>query len=249
MKTGKQWHFPNGGILWLSLGVALMPGLTAQRQKSKSTNRTGTVEGIVHYQPDPDRRWQQQIYYLRNPETGELAQAVVILQAKGKQVQPTGTGRPNRVVEMDQFNFRFVPGTLSIQAGDSVEFKNSDEALHNVLSPNSLNPFNINLPGKGSRHLQKFETAGGLQKPLRISCLHHAAMRGWIFVFNHPYHQVTGIDGRFWLANIPTGEYELALRHAAGNLEWRKAISVKAGNTSRIEIRLSPDNLAQATRE
>ena len=114
MKTGKQWHFPNGGILWLSLGVALMPGITAQRQKSKSTNRTGTVEGIVHYQPDPDRRWQQQTYYLRNPETGELAQAVVTLQAKGKQVQPTGSGCPNRVVGMDQFNFRFVPDTLSI---------------------------------------------------------------------------------------------------------------------------------------
>jgi len=157
-------------------------------------------------------------------------------------MEPIGTRHTNRVVEMDQVNFRFVPDTLSIQAGDSVEFKNSDEALHNVMNPNSLNPFNINMPRKGSRHLQKFETAGGLQKPLRISCLYHVAMRGWIFVFNHPYHQVTGPDGRFRLANIPAGEYELALRHAAGDLEWKKTISVKAGRTSRVRIRLSPEN-------
>jgi hypothetical protein len=146
---------------------------------------------------------------------------------------------------MDQVNFRFVPDTLSIQTGDSVEFKNSDEALHNVMSPNSHTPFNINLPGKGSRHLQKFKTAGGLQKPLRISCLYHVAMRGWIFVFNHPYHQVTDIDGRFRLANIPAGEYELALRHAAGDLEWKKTITVKEGRTSRFNIRLSLENLAR----
>ncbi len=245
MKTSRQWHFPNRGILWFSLGLALIPEITAQRQKSKLNERPGIIEGTVHYQPDPDRRWQQQTYYLRNPGTGELAQAVVTLQAKGKPMKPTGTGLQNRVVEMDQVNFRFVPDTLSIQTGDSVEFKNSDEALHNVMSPNSHTPFNINLPGKGSRHLQKFETAGGLQKPLRISCLYHVAMRGWIFVFNHPYHQVTGIDGRFRLANIPAGEYELALRHAAGDLEWKKTITVKEGRTSRFNIRLSLENLAR----
>ena len=164
MKTSRQWHFPNRGILWLSLGLALIPEITAQRQKSKLNKRLGIVEGTVHYQPDPDRRWQQQTYYLRNPETGELAQAVVTLQAKGKPMKPTGTGRPNRVVEMDQVNFRFVPDTLSIQTGDSVEFKNSDEALHNVMSPNSHTPFNINLPGKGSRHLQKFKNSRGAAK-------------------------------------------------------------------------------------
>jgi plastocyanin len=246
MKTRRQWHFPKGGLLWFFLGLALIPEITAQRQRNKLNKRPGIIEGVVLYQPDPGRRWQQQTYYLRKPETGELAQAVVTLQAKGKPMRHKDTGRPNKVVEMDQVNFRFVPDTISIQSGDFVEFKNSDEALHNVMNPTSSNPFNINLPRKGSRHLQKFETAGGLQNPLRISCLYHVAMRGWIFVFNHPYHQVTDTDGRFRLVNIPAGEYELALRHAAGNLEWSKTITIKAGRTSLFKIRLSPDNLGQS---
>ena len=68
-------------------------------------------------------------------------------------------------------------------------------------------------------------------------------------MFNHPYHQVTGIDDRFRLVNIPAGEYELALRHAAGDLGWKKTITVKVERNSRFKIHLSPDNLAQAIGE
>ena len=61
-------------------------------------------------------------------------------------------------------------------------------------------------------------------------------------VFDHPWFQVTGKDGKFRLKNIPAGKYQLKLNHPAGNLRWTKEIEVKAGLTTRIDIRLSPDD-------
>jgi plastocyanin len=209
------------------------------------SSKTGIIEGTVFYQPDAQRRWRYQRYYVRKPRTGELAEAVVAVSIKDKREKPDNMHHAGQVAVMDQINYRFVPETLAIRAGDSVRFKNSDDALHNVLSLNGEKPFNVNL-AKGGEYVQRFSRAGGLSNPMRLGCVYHGAMQAWIYVFNHPSYQVTGADGKFRLENLPPGKHELALRHVAGGLSWKKQITIEAGKTTRIDIRISPDNLIRS---
>jgi plastocyanin len=249
--------FPDIYLLVRSLrfAVLLLPALvpsaaaaTAKPAPSGASNKTGSIEGVVYYQSDLSRRWRYQRYYVSKPKTGELAEAVVALNVKGEKAPATGQPHPPKLVVMDQVNFRFVPETLAIRVGGSVQFKNSDDSLHNVMTYGGAKPFNINLI-KGAKHVQIFDHAGGLPKPLRLGCVYHGAMQAWVFVFDHPYYQVTGVDGKFRMANVPVGEHKLGLRHAAGKLTWKKKITIKPGEITRVNIRVSPDNLIQPIKE
>ena len=75
---------------------------------------------------------------------------------------------------------------------------------------------------------------------MEIGCVFHSNMRAWIFVFDHPFYAVTKGDGKFRLADVPAGEYELEMAHPAGGLRWRKAVTVKAGETLKVEVQVSP---------
>ena len=57
-------------------------------------------------------------------------------------------------------------------------------------------------------------------------------MRAWIYVFDHPWFQLTRKDGRFRLENVPAGEYTLGVVHPAGKLRQSRQIKVKANETT-----------------
>ena len=65
-------------------------------------------------------------------------------------------------------------------------------------------------------------------------------MRAWIYVFDHPWFQVTSADGSFVLNNVPAGEYRLEVGHSAGGLRHRENIEVVAGKTLEVEVQLHP---------
>jgi len=194
------------------------------------------VSGRIHYQPDAARPWQYSRYYIANAREGSLAEAVVALEAPGLSGPPASPA----TIWMDQKNFQFVPETLALRAGDSVRFTNNDEALHNVMTFQGPAPFNINLP-HGREYVHKFAEGRGLDQAIQLTCVYHLSMRGWIFVFPHPYFGLTGKDGRFRFENVPPGEYHLRVIHPAGELEWRQAVTVKAGQPIEIDVALTPD--------
>jgi plastocyanin len=199
--------------------------------------RVGAIEGTVSYQADPARPWRYARYYVKQAKTGELAEAVVALRAKPL----ADVSRAAETVTIDQQNFQFTPETVVIRRGDSVRFTNADAATHNVQSSSEIATFNANMPGGGEQTI-KFDKAGGVRQPVQVGCVFHSAMRAFIFVFDHPWYQVTPASGKFKLAGVPVGTYDLEMVHPAGGLAWRKRIEIKPGETLKVDIRVSPDD-------
>jgi plastocyanin len=204
---------------------------------ARSAPAAGTIEGIVTYQADAARPWRYARYYVKQAKTGELAEAVVALRAR----PVNDTQRAAETVVIDQQNFQFQPETVAIRRGDSVKFTNADAATHNVQASSDIATFNANMAG-GGEHTVKFDRAGGLNQSVQIGCVFHSAMRAWVFVFDHPWYQVTAASGKFRLQDVPPGPYDLEMVHMAGGLRLRKRVEVKAGETLRVDIRVSADD-------
>ncbi len=202
-------------------------------------SNTGTVIGTVSYQADANRPWRQSRYYVKDPAKGQLAEAVVALEGAELVKQPSPP-KPNTTV-IDQKNFQFSPETVAIRAGEQVKFLNSDKDLHNINSSTPLHSFNVNMPA-GGQHSERFEQAGNIRRPFRVGCIYHGAMHGWVFVFNHPFFQVTGPGGEYKLEKVPPGRYKLEMAHPAGELRWTEEVEIRAGQVLRKDIRVSPDN-------
>jgi plastocyanin len=200
---------------------------------------TGTIEGVVTYVRDSSRPWRYARYYVKNPKSGELAEAVVAIRGKGLNASKPPAPA---AITIDQKNFQFQPETVALRRGDSVTFTNSDRAAHNVRSSGGLANFNVTMPVDGKGYTVRFDRAGGISRPAEVDCVFHSNMRAWIFLFDHPYFMLTQADGRFRLADVPAGKYELEMAHPAGGLRWRKPIEVKSGETLHVDIRVSPDN-------
>lgn len=211
--------------------LAALSCVTAQSAES------GAIEGTVTYKADAKRPWRYARYYIKNAKTGDLAEAVVALRAK----PPADEQRSPETIVVDQQNFQFQPETVAIRRGDSVQFTNSDSATHNVQTSGEIANFNVNTPGGGS-HTFKFDKAGGTRAAATIGCVFHSAMRAHVFVFDHPWYGLTPASGKFQLTNVPPGEYDLEVAHPAGELRRRQRVTIKPGETLRIDIALSPDD-------
>jgi plastocyanin len=201
---------------------------------------TGTVEGVIKYMPDSKRPWKFSRYYIQSKKDGSLGEAVVALEKPG--LSALAPSASSKKWTLDQINYQFVPETLAIRAGDTVLISNSDDALHNVMTSDGGEPFNVNVV-KGKEFVHTFNQVGGLERAVRLGCVFHGAMRTWIYVFDHPWFQLTPKDGRFRLENVPVGEYTFGVVHPAGKLRRSREIQVKANETTSLEILLSPDDL------
>ncbi len=203
----------------------------------------GSVEGIVRYTYDAAKPWRYGRYYVDGRKGGPLREAVVCLEASTARLRRPPPGRPSTVV-IDQKDHAFVPETVAVRVRDSVRFTNNDYTLHNVHSLSPLLTFNVNVPS-GDGHVVSCTRAGGSNRPALIGCHLHSSMRGWIYIFDHPFFQVTARDGRFRLDSVPAGRYDLVLVHPAGGLRWRRPVDVEEGRTQTVEIALSPEHFEE----
>lgn len=225
-------------VLLFAMMACAASGKTAR--SADSPPPTGAIEGTVTYRADPQRPWRYGRYYIKHAKTGELAEAVVAIRLRKRDAAQAPAAEP-KTVTIDQKNFQFVPETVVVRKGDSVTFTNSDGATHNVRATGKLAGFNITIAA-GETYTNLCDKAGGVRDPIQIGCVFHSAMQAWIYVFDHPYFQMTGADGRFRLEGIPPGEYELEMAHPAGGLRWKRAVVVHADQTLPVDIPVSPDN-------
>jgi plastocyanin len=224
--------------------VGLVCFSAAAPSAARAAEKTASIHGTVTYRPDPDKPWRYSRYYVRNKKTGALAEAVVALDIPSRKKFPRNDKIATHTI--DQRDFQFTPETVAIRLGDKVKFANSDNRLHNVRTNDGARPFSFNLDSDEAR-IQTFVKPTGTRRPIRIGCAFHGGMRSWVFVYHHPWFQLTGADGQFALKDIPPGRYTLEMLHPAGNLLWRKTVSLKPGERLKLDIQVSPENLKEKT--
>lgn len=232
-------------LSWLFTAAALVLASTAvlYGYVGEDVANGGTIRGVVRIEGAPPRLPPHQATTsvevcgatVPNDEVtvgggGALANVVVWIDGIERGARPTA-----RRLVLDQRGCRFTPRIASATVGTSLVLTSSDATLHTTharMGDRSL--FNVALPVKGMRVTRRVERAG----VVRIGCeAGHTWMRGWLHVFDHPYHAVTGSDGRFELPSLPPGRHRLRAWHERLG-EHTATVDVAAGQTATADFRL-----------
>jgi plastocyanin len=130
--------------------------------------------------------------------------AVYIDAIPGKKFEP-----PVEHASVDQRNSIFMPRTIVILRGTTVDFLNTDHVAHNVYWPsingNKALRHSMTIVSPGQKKSFQFGDLGSAQ----ILCNLHPDMIGYIVVVPTPFFALTGSDGTFTIKNVPPGTYTL----------------------------------------
>jgi len=170
----------------------------------------------------------------------ELPDEAVVLDAQGHlaNVVVTLTGVKAKATTSDtpvtNEKCRFTPRVQIARPNSKVTTTSKDAMLHttNAATEGGKTLFNVALPFPGITIAKPIGGAG----VVRLTCNTHPWMRGFIVVTDD-MAAVTGADGRFTLADVPPGTYELRVWHEMLKGTARK-ITVAAGKASELTIQL-----------
>lgn len=110
---------------------------------------------------------------------------------------------------MDQYNTEFHPRLLVVRVGQTVQFKNSEDTLHNVHVIDIRTrdtAFNVATPITGA-YEYVFESASVYD----VSCGIHPSMAAFIVATESPFTVVAENDGAFSLPEVPPGDYTVTV--------------------------------------
>ena len=204
----------------------------------------GTIQGKVVYNgsikkktvlPTKDKR-----------VCGKVRKEPLILVGDGGAVEDSvvylkgiGSGKPwpemlTEVPVLDQEGCKFQPHVQVARQG-SLDIVNSDPVLHNTHGYyGKRTAFNVALPEKDQKVTKVLKQPG----TVRVDCDAHGWMLGWVHVVDNPYFFQTGEDGTFSIADVPPGEYTLAVwQEWLGETEF--PITVTAGGTTELDVDLT----------
>jgi plastocyanin len=159
----------------------------------------------------------------RAPVPNSTSAVVVALEPRTTRVFPLQDEKP----VMDQVGLTFGPELLLVRTGQPVEFRNSDDTLHNVHVTHEETreaAFNVAIP-TGAAYEYTFKRDGFY----RVGCDIHPSMGASIFSASTPYTALAESDGRFAFTNVPAGSWTLTVYVAGRRLQ--RDVNVKAGVT------------------
>lgn len=144
---------------------------------------------------------------------------------------------PAEPLVMDQQGCQYVPHVMGIMVGQPFKVLNSDGVLHNVHAlPNVNRPFNMAMPPTRKEATETFAKEEGM---FVVKCDVHPWMRSYIGVMSNPFFAVTKPDGKFQIANLPAGTYEVEAWHE--KLGTQKAsVTVGAADSKAVSFKFAP---------
>ena len=151
--------------------------------------------------------------------------AIVLLEPKTPREFPP----PEETPVMDQAGQTFGPPVLFVRTGRPVEFRNSDDTLHNVHVTNEdtrEGAFNVAIP-TGNSYTFTFKTDG----LYHVGCDIHPAMAAEIVSTTTPFATTATDDGSYEFVDVPAGAYRLTIY--SGGKKTESDVDVRAPQLSR----------------
>lgn len=164
-----------------------------------------------------------------------------------------GKAVPQKNVDVSIKNCRAVPHVNIGFVGGEYAFKNDDKILHTIQSKLGLayqkkvssrpledgaSIYNLALPKTGlevRKPIKKWHRYTEDTGFIQVRSNTHNWIRGYIYIFDHPYAAVTDASGAFVMEGLPAGEYTLKAWHEGFGIQEKK-ITVKSGESMEIEI-------------
>lgn len=114
---------------------------------------------------------------------------------------------PKEPVVMNQEGCQYKPHVMAIMVGQPFKILNNDGLMHNVHALPKVNaPFNAAMPPTLK---EKTETFAKEEATFTIKCDVHPWMQAYMKVLSNPFYAVTKDDGKFTLAGLDPGTYEV----------------------------------------
>jgi len=106
---------------------------------------------------------------------------------------------------LDQVGCMYEPHVLGMMARQKLDINNTDPIVHNVHPvPHENRAWNQSQPVGSAPIETEFDNP---DFAIPVLCNLHPWMRAYVFVFSHPYFDVTTMAGTFDLKNVPPGTY------------------------------------------
>ncbi len=140
---------------------------------------------------------------------------------------------PPEPVVIDQQGCQYFPHVAGVMVGQVLKILNPDGTLHNVHAMGKANPeFNLAMP--------KFrtETTKIFDKPefaIPFKCDVHPWMSAYVSVMPHPYFNVTLENGKYTIADLPAGTYEIEAWHEKLGTKTQ-TVTVAEGETATADF-------------
>ena len=211
---------------------ALMSAASTVPQAAPQAGR-GRIEGQVRLVMPPTNAVPSGVYPSRRvtrpaPKAAEIANVVVFLKDP-----PRSGDVPVIHATIVQKDEAFVPRTVAITRGSTVDFPNADPFFHNVFSLSRGSSFDLGRYPRGDTRSRRFTNTG----LVKVYCHIHSHMTASIMVFDHPFFRIPAGDGSFAIDDVPPGTYQVSAWHERIG-ESSSEARVEAGRTARVEFAL-----------
>ena len=225
----------NGGTI---KGIVKLKGAIPPEESvaiDRNTEICGSAQELNKYILS-DSRMKNVVVFLDNPQQGKPLSEVSVVNL---------TINKCRVEPLVSIGF----------VGGKFLFKNTDEILHTLQLKlwleyqrlasarpleNGATIYNLAFPVKDKqiekpiKEYHRFQPDTG---SIKITSNSDPWIRGYVFVFDHPYAAVTDGEGEFVLSNVPPGEYTLKVWHEGLGMQQR-TVKVVSGETVKLEVEI-----------
>jgi len=199
-------------LLWLTVGSFLLP---SQLPAAESAENTGRIHGHVTITRKlTSQRMRFRLYPGLKPQPppstteisdDERGNVVIYL----RDAPPTADASLEQVPEIRQQGETFIPHTLPVVKGSTVEFPNQDPIFHNVFSLSETRTFDLGRYPQGDSRSVTFDEPG----IVAVFCHLHSNMSATILVLDNPFFATPDSAGNYVIEGIPAGNYTLVGWH------------------------------------
>jgi hypothetical protein len=143
---------------------------------------------------------------------GKLANVYIYVKS-GPAAAMSAPATSTAPVVLDQVGCRYVPHVIAVMQGGSVQFRNSDDTMHNIHTMPTVSgnrEIDVSQGPKGAPQIRQFSQP---EVMMPVRCNNHPWMNAFINVSATPFFAVTDANGHFEIKGLPAGTYTLAAVH------------------------------------